>query len=306
MVLDADAAPASSTRTTCAGARSAPSARYDPEGGDETLLDLNAMAAGKPFLRLGVTAVSRDATRLAYTVDHTGGRDYTLHVKDLATGAVDPWSVEQVSSATWANDSRTLYYVTMDETKRANRLWRHVVGARGADELLFEESRRAVRHRRREDARRALPARRQRKQGPSEWRVADADAGATWPFAMRTVFARRADVEYDVEHRAGRFYVRINDTGRNFRLVTVDAAAPDLADADELIAPRDDVMLDDVDVFAGHLAVTERVAGSLQLRVIDLRSRRRPHDRLRRARVQRAHERQRESRRRRCASSARR
>ena len=31
-------------------------------------------------------------------------------------------------------------------------------------------------------------------------------------------------------------------------------------------------MLDDVDVFAGHLAVTERVAGSLQLRVIDLAS----------------------------------
>ena len=29
-------------------------------------------------------------------------------------------------------------------------------------------------------------------------------------------------------------------------------------------------MLDDVDVFASHLAVTERVAGSLQLRIIDL------------------------------------
>ena len=87
---------------------------------------------------------------------------------------------------------------------------------------------------------------------------------------MRIVFARRADIEYDVEHRAGRFYVRINDTGRNFRLVSVDAAAPDLAHADELIAARADVMLDDVDVFASHLAVTERVAGSLQLRLVDL------------------------------------
>ncbi len=64
----------------------------------------------------------------------------------------------------------------------------------------------------------------------SEWRVADADASADAPFAMRTVFARRADIEYDLEHRAGRFYVRINDTGRNFRLVSVDAAAPDLAE----------------------------------------------------------------------------
>ena len=66
------------------------------------------------------------------------------------------------------------------------------------------------------------------------------------------------------------FFVRINDTGRNFRLVSVDAAAPDLGDAEELIAARADVMLDDVDVFASQLAVTERVAGSLQLRLVDL------------------------------------
>jgi oligopeptidase B len=246
--------------------------RFDPDGVDETLLDLNAMAAGKPYLRLGVTAVSRDAARLAYTVDHTGGRDYTLHVKELATGTVDAWAVEQVASAAWANDSRTLYYVTMDETKRANRLWRHVVGDGTADELLFEETDELfdVGIAKTLDERYLMLG--SESKDSAEWRVADADTGGDVPFVPRIVFARRADVEYHLEHRAGRFYVRINDTGRNFRLVTVDAAAPDLARAEERIAARGDVMLDDLDVFANHLAVTERVAGSLQLRVIDLRS----------------------------------
>jgi len=249
-----------------------PERRFDPAGVDETLLDLNAMAAGKPFLRLGVMAVSRDATRLAYTVDHTGGRDYTLHVKDLATGATLPWSVGQVSSAAWANDSRTLHYVTMDETKRANRLWRHAVGDGTADELLFEETDELfdVAIAKTLDERYLLVG--SESKDATEWRVAEADVGGDRPFAMRTVFARRADIEYHLEHRAGRFYVRINDSGRNFRLVTVDAAAPDPAAACELIAARDDVMLDDVDVFAQHLAVTERAAGSLQLRIVDLRS----------------------------------
>jgi oligopeptidase B len=244
--------------------------RFDPEGVDETLLDLNAMAVGQPFLQLGTTAVSPDATRLAYTVDHTGGRDYTLHVKELASGTVDAWSVEQVASAAWANDSRTLYYVTMDETKRANRLWRHVVGSNGAAELLFEEPDELfdVGVARTLDERWILVG--SQSKDASEWRVAAADLGGDAAFAMRTVLARRADVEYDVEHRAGRFWIRINDTGRNFRLVTVDAAAPDLAAAEEVIAARDDVMLDDVDVFARHLVVTELVAGSLRLRVIDL------------------------------------
>ena len=246
--------------------------RYDPDGSDETLLDLNAMAVGKPFLALGATAVSRDATRLAYTVDHSGGRDYTLHVKDLAGSRVDAWSVEQVSSATWANDSRTLYYVTMDATKRANRLWRHVVGSGAAAELLFEEPDELfdVGVAKTLDERWILVG--SQSKDASEWRVADADLHGDAPFAMRTVFARRPDVEYDVEHRDGRFWIRINDTGRNFRLVTVAAAAPDLATAQEVIAARDDVMLDDVDVFAQHLVVTERATGSLRLRVIDLDS----------------------------------
>ena len=244
--------------------------RFDPDGVDETLLDLNAMAVGQPFLQLGTTAVSPDATRLAYTVDHTGGRDYTLHVKDLARGTIDAWSIEQVASAAWANDSRTLYYVTMDETKRANRLWRHVVGSNGAVELLFEEPDELfdVGVARTLDERWILVG--SQSKDASEWRVAAADLGGDAAFAMRTVLARRADIEYDVEHRAGRFWIRINDTGRNFRLVTVDADAPDLAAAEEVIAARDDVMLDDVDVFARYLVVTERAAGNLRLRVIEL------------------------------------
>jgi oligopeptidase B len=175
-----------------------------------------------------------------------------------------------VASAAWANDSRTLYYVTMDETKRANRLWRHVVGSNGAAELLFEEPDELfdVGVARTLDERWILVG--SQSKDASEWRVAAADLGGDAAFAMRTVLARRADIEYDVEHRAGRFWIRINDTGRNFRLVTVDAAAPDLAAAEEVIAARDDVMLDDVDVFARHLVVTERAAGNLRLRVIDL------------------------------------
>ena len=32
--------------------------------------------------------------------------------------------------------------------------------------------------------------------------------------------ARETDREYDVDHQGDRFFMRINDTGRNFRLVT--------------------------------------------------------------------------------------
>ena len=244
--------------------------RFDPDGSDETLLDLNEMALGKAFLRLGDADVSRDATRLAYTADFTGGRDYTLHLKELASGAIDAWAMPEVASIAWANDSRTLYYVTMNEAKRASRLWRHVVGAGSADLLLHEEPDElfSIDVSRTRDERFIVVA--IGSMDSSEVRLIDADASGDAAPLLRTVFARRADIEVDLDHRAGRFFVLINDTGRNFRLVSVDAASADLADAVEIIAARDDVMLDDFDLFAQHLVVTERVAGSLELRVFDL------------------------------------
>jgi oligopeptidase B len=248
-----------------------PERRDDPAGPEETLLDLNALARGQPFLRLGVAAVSPDAMRLAYTLDLTGGRDYTLHVKDLASGEVDAWSMPEVASAAWGADGRSLFYVTMDEAKRANRLWRHVVGSAAPDTLLLEE------HDEMFDLSVAKTLDEQYlvvsagSMDSAEVRVADA-ASTGGAADFRIVFPRRDDVDYSLEHRDGRFYVRINDTGRNYRLVSVDAARPDLARGDELIAPQDRVMLDDIDVFAGHLVVTQRVEGLLQLRVMDLKA----------------------------------
>ena len=87
-----------------------------------------------------------------------------------------------------ATTAARLYYVTMDETKRANRLWRHVVGDAGADDAALRGGGRAVRHRRRQDPRRALPGRASSSKDTTEWRVVDgrrAPASA----ALRIVFA---------------------------------------------------------------------------------------------------------------------
>jgi len=247
-----------------------PERRFDPAGRDETLLDLNELARGQPFLRLGLAEVSRDGARLAYTADFTGGRDFVLRLRDLASGRDDARSVPEVSSAAWANDSRTLYYTTMDASKRSSRLWRHEFGADGgADTLLYEEKDEQFDiglDKTRDERFIILVA---ESKDSSEVRVIDADA-ALPDAALRTVMARRDGIEYHLEHRGGSFYVRINDTGRNYRLVRIDDSRPDMAGAEELIAARDDVMLDDLDLFAGHMVVTERVRGSLELRVLDL------------------------------------
>ena len=100
-----------------------------PNAPEEVLLDQNAMSVGLKFISIGNLHVSDDANLLAYLVDTTGFRQYTLHVKDLRTGTVLPDTAERVTSIEWASDNKTLFYSTEDAvTKRSNLIFRHTLG----------------------------------------------------------------------------------------------------------------------------------------------------------------------------------
>ena len=108
---------------------------------EEVVLDLNEMAVGHTFMGLGIFEVSDDNRWLAYATDTTGFRQYVLEVKDLLNGRMLPFRVERVTSAAWAADSRTLFYVTEDEvTKRSNQLWRHVFGEEVGGQFTVDSS----------------------------------------------------------------------------------------------------------------------------------------------------------------------
>src|SRR5262249_43356110 len=108
------------------------------DASEEILLDLNTM--GQKFVGLGAMTVSDDGSLLAYSLDTTGFRDYTLYIKDLRTGALLPEQMQKVKSVAWAKDGKTLFYATDDASKRPSKLWRHALGSDTAkDTLIYEE-----------------------------------------------------------------------------------------------------------------------------------------------------------------------
>ena len=237
-------------------------------------LDLNALAEGHAFLSVGAHTVSDDGRLLAYSVDVTGSREYTLHVKDLATGELLPERIEKVAAVAWTADPATFFYVTEDPAKRPHRLWRHRLGAT-ADDLLYEET----------DTLFRLYVERSRSLAyvfavaashtSSEVRFLPAAAPAG---AWTLIAAREKDHEYDVDHGVWRgddvFYVRTNGAGRrHFRLVTAPVSDPGPDRWTELVPHRETVMLEGVDVFAAHYVVQEREDGLTRLRVTDLATR---------------------------------
>ncbi len=79
---------------------------------------------------------------------------------------------------------------------------------------------------------------------------------------------RRENIEYYADHRDGLWYLRVNDTARTFRLVTAPVATPGRAHWRELMAHREDVMLEDLELFQSFAVVVERANGLPQMRVM--------------------------------------
>src|ERR1700677_3656280 len=107
---------------------------------EEILLDGNQLAEGHAFFAIGDTDITHDGRWLAYTTDTTGFRQYTLHLKDLATGETLPEQVERVGSLAWAADNRTLFYTVEDEEqKRQYQLFRAIRGQFNESLLVYQD-----------------------------------------------------------------------------------------------------------------------------------------------------------------------
>ncbi|HXZ47399.1 MAG TPA: S9 family peptidase [Usitatibacter sp.] len=232
---------------------------------EEAILDVNRLARGHAFTAVGAMDVSRDGRLLAYTVDFTGFRQYTLHVRDLATGKLTGDTAPRVTSLAWAADGATLFYVEEHETtKRSWRLHRLVLG--GADEVVYEEADElydiGVGATRSE----AFVVLAIVSKDTSEMRLLPAAEPAG---EFRTVVPRRRGREYYVEHRGDELFIRTNDRGRNFRLVRAPLADPAPRNWRQVVAHRPLVMLEDVLVFRDFRVAVERDKGILKLRVTD-------------------------------------
>ena len=240
-----------------------------PNAPEQITLDVNEMAKGQSFMSIGAYEVSDDEHLLAYTMDSTGYRQYTLQVKDLRNGAVLPTRASRVTSAAWAADNRTLFYTVEDSiSKRSFQVYRHTLGA-PRDTLLYEEK----------DERFSVYVGRSRSNQYLFLYVGSLTSGEQYfiPAAMpaapwKLIAPRRADIEYDADHHGDRFYIRVNDRGRNFRLVSAPVADPGIANWREVIPHRPDVMLNGITLFTNHMVRSEREGGLPQIVVTDLRS----------------------------------
>jgi oligopeptidase B len=236
---------------------------------EEILLDENERAAGHVYYGASGGVVSPGNDLMAFAEDVVGRRIYTLRFKDLGSGELLDEEIAGVSgNVVWAEDNKTVFYSKRDlQTLRTYQVFRHELGTDpAADVLVFQED---------DEEFSCFVTKTRSKEyiiiGSSqttmnEYRVLKADD----PTGEFTVFMPRdAGHEHSIDHNDGYFYISTNSGGAtNFKLMRTPVGATGMSNWEEVIGPRDDVLLEDFTPFADHLVVEERTAGLVGLRVI--------------------------------------
>ena len=240
--------------------------RNNGTGPEEVLLDCNRLAEGHKYFRLGAFIASPNHRLLAYSVDFEGDEKYTVHVKNLHTGALLPDEIPNTSyTLEWAADNATFFYTTLDEALRPYKVFRHTLGVK-EDPLIYHEP----------DERFTLDLGSTRSRAyifininsslTSEVRYLRRDQ-PTGEFRM--LLPRVFETEYDATHHGDSFFIRTNDGAKGFRVIKAPVADPAKANWKDIIPGREGVTIESVTAFQDYLVTEERHRGLTQICIRD-------------------------------------
>ena len=236
---------------------------------EEILFNCNEMAKDKPYFQLGALSISPDNKLALFSYDIVGRRIYTIQIKNLETNEILEDKIENVTgSAVWANDNKTIFYSDQDDvTLRSDKIFKHKLGAKQADDVLvyFEEDETFNVEIAKSKSQKYL-AIESDSTLTTEYQILDADN----PDGEFKIFQKRVrGMEYSISHYGDSFYIMTNkDKAENFKLMKTPVNKTSKANWVEVIAHREDVLLEDIEIFKDFLVVEERENGLNKIRIM--------------------------------------
>lgn len=236
---------------------------------EEIMLNVPEMAEGHEFYSVGGSSVSTDNNLLAFGVDTVSRRQYTIYFKDLTTGTLLKDEIpNSTGGVTWANDNKTVFYTVKDEqTLLPYRVYKHTLGTPvSEDELVYEEKDNTFYtfcYKTKSEKFIVIGV---SSTLSSEYRILDANN----PNGEFKVFEpRHADWEYRIAHFNDKFYIVTNHEAKNFRVMETPDNKTSMDNWKEFIPHREDVLVENIEIFKNFFVVEERIDGLTNLRIIN-------------------------------------
>ncbi len=240
---------------------------------EEILFNCNEMAVGFAFFNLSGISISDDNKWACFGTDVVSRRQYNIQIKNLETNEILPLKIENTTGgSTWASDNKTIFYSRKDEvTLRPDKIYSHKLGTQTTnDKLVFHEK----------DETFDVSVYKSKSK-----KYLIITSGSTLTTEYRFVLAntpdkkfkifqkRKRGLEYSISHYNTTFYILTNkDNATNFKLMTCPETATGSDNWVDLIAHRDNVLLEGIDIFKEYLVVSERFDGLNKIRIMPWKS----------------------------------
>jgi oligopeptidase B len=234
----------------------------------ELMLNANEEAKNHDYYAVGGRSVSPDNKMLAYGEDVVSRRIYTIRFKNLETGEMMEDEIPNTTgSVTWANDNKTVFYAKKDDALRSYKIFKHKLGTSADKDVeVYHEA----------DETFSTYVYKTKSQDyiiiasfqtvSTEFRIVPANA----PDQEFKIFQPRVrDLEYSINHFEDKWYITTNLDAKNFRLMECGLENTGMENWKEVIAHREDVLLEGTDIFKNFLVLSERKNGINQVRVMN-------------------------------------
>ncbi|NVK04228.1 MAG: S9 family peptidase [Flavobacteriia bacterium] len=239
------------------------------EAQEEIILNVNEMAEGHSYYQVSGISVRPDSKMIAFGVDTVSRRKYTIYFKDLETGEILEENIPNTGgSSTWAEDNKTIFYVTKDEeTLRQDKIHKHVLGTSpSVDSLVYyEEDETYITFVYKTKSKKFVVIG-SHSTLTHEYRYIPADQ----PNAEFEIFQERVrGLEYGIAHYEDAWYIRTNHDGaQNFKLMKTSVNATGVENWVDVIPHREDVLLESIEIFKDFLVLDERTNGLNRIHIM--------------------------------------
>jgi oligopeptidase B len=236
---------------------------------EEILFNCNEMAKGHAYFKLGGLSISPDNKFASFGLDLVGRRIYTIQFKNLETGEILEEKIENATGGSvWANDNRTVFYTRQDEvTLRADKIFRHKLNSDSKnDVLVYNETDDTFNVSVSKEKSRKYIVISSGSTLTTEYRILNSDN----PDGDFEVFQTRVrGLEYSISHFEDSFYILTNkDKATNFKLMKTPENKTAKRNWVDIIPHREDVLLEDIEIFKNYLVVEERSNGLNHIRIM--------------------------------------
>ena len=238
------------------------------DANEEILIDANKMSKGHDYFRIGGIDVSPNNKIAAYGVDTVSRRLYTIYFKNLETGEVYKDKIPYTTgSVTWTNDNSAIFYDKKDiETLREERVMKHGFGTniKNDEEIYFEEDETFSVYSYKTKSNKYIVIASQSTLSDEYLIINANDHNKKYKIFQK----REKGLEHSITHFNDKWYIRTNkDNATNFKLMVCDDKKTSKEYWKDFIPHREDVLLEDIDVFKNFFIVIERYNGLKRINI---------------------------------------